>query len=193
MNSRLPASAWRRATWACTALLCAGAAGAGAARLDELPQRWRDDLNQTLVLSDLLGHRVILSMAYTTCHRTCPATLGELQRMQQALDRRGEQASFVIVGYDAENDDPQSWHQYRVNHRLGRANWYFLTGTSAAVRRLARELGFEFWNYDTHVMHDSRVVFFDSKGQYSGSVSPAPATGPPCSEITEFCPCHARR
>ncbi|MDE2251157.1 MAG: SCO family protein, partial [Gammaproteobacteria bacterium] len=146
---------------------------AGTPRLDQLPQAWRDDSGQPLALADLAGHRVILSMAYTSCHHTCPATLNELQRMQQRLDARGEQASFVIVGYDADNDDPRSWHQYRLNHRLERPNWHFLTGAAKDVRRLARQLGFEFWNYDTHVMHDSRVVFFDSKGAYSGAVSPA--------------------
>jgi protein SCO1/2 len=173
MNSRLPALARSRAAWLTAALLCAGAASAGETRLDQLPQLWRDDLGKPLVLGDLLGQRVILSMAYTQCHRTCPATFNELQRMQQVLDKRGEQASFVIVGYDTDNDDPQSWHDYRQNHRLERENWHFLTGTPQQVRRLARALGFEFWNYDTHVMHGSRVVFFDSKGQFSGAVSPA--------------------
>ncbi len=173
MNPRAPASVRSQAAWLCAALLCTTAAGAAAERLDQLPQAWRDDLNQRLVLGDLVGHRVILSMAYTQCHRTCPATLHELQRMQQVLDRRGEQASFVIVGYDADNDDPQSWHRYRLTHGLARDNWHFLTGTPATVRRLARALGFDFWNYDLHVMHDSRVVFFDSEGRYSGGVSPA--------------------
>lgn len=173
MHTRLPALARSRAAWLCAVLLCAGAAFAEEARVDQLPQVWRDDSGQRLVLADLLGQRIILSMAYTQCHRTCPATINELQRMQQTLDKRGEQASFVIVGYDTDNDDPRSWHQYRLNHRLDRANWHFLTGTPQAVRRLAQQLGFEFWNYDTHVMHGSRVVFFDSKGQYSGGVSPA--------------------
>jgi cytochrome oxidase Cu insertion factor (SCO1/SenC/PrrC family) len=129
--------------------------------------------SQPLALTDLVGHRVILSMAYTRCHNTCPATFNELLRMQQVLDGRGEQASFVIVGYDADNDDPRSWHDYRLNHRLDRPNWHFLAGSARNVRRLAHQLGFEFWNYDTHVMHDSRVVFFDSKGLFSGAVSPA--------------------
>ncbi|MGH8253474.1 MAG: SCO family protein [Steroidobacteraceae bacterium] len=200
MYPRLRASVWWRAAWACVALLCAGAgagagtAGAGPSSLDQLPQDWRDDLGQPLALTNLIGHRVVLSMAYSRCHHTCPATFNELQRMQKTLDGRGEQASFVIVGYDADNDDPRSWHQYRLNHGFGRANWYFLTGTPQAVRRLARELGFEFWNYDTHVMHDSRVVFFDSKGLYSGAVSPATSdwTALLCSDSTETSPCHAR-
>jgi protein SCO1 len=179
MKFRLPAAKGWGAAWACAALLCTSAANtgaaAGAARLDQLPQAWHDDAGQPLALTDLVGHRVILSMAYTRCHSTCPAMLGELQRMQQLLDGRGEQASFVIVGYDADNDDPRSWNDYRLNHRLERPNWHFLTGTAKNVRRLAHQLGFEFWNYDTHVMHDSRVVFFDRKGLFSGAASPASA------------------
>ncbi|MBS0389000.1 MAG: SCO family protein, partial [Proteobacteria bacterium] len=126
-----------------------------------------------LALTDLVGQRVILSMAYTRCHHTCPTTFNELQRMQQQLDARGEQASFVIVGYDATGDDPRSWRDYRRSRRLNRSNWHFLTGSERDVHRLARQLGFDFWNYDTHVMHDSRIVFFDGKGRFSGAVSPA--------------------
>ncbi len=181
MDLRHPARSGWRAACSCLVLLYAGAAAAGsgavatsgASRLEQLPQLWRDDAGLPLALTDLVGHRVILSMAYTRCHSTCPTTLNELERMQQLLDGRGEQASFVIVGYDADNDDPRSWHDYRLNHRLDRPNWHFLTGTAANVHRLAHQLGFEFWNYDTHVMHDSRVVFFDSKGLFSGAVSPA--------------------
>lgn len=181
MDLRHPAWSGWRAAWACAALLCAvpaslhagAGAGSGGARLDELPQAWRDDAGQPLALADLVGHRVIMSMAYTRCHYICPTTFGELQRMQRQLDARGEQASFVIVGYDADYDDPRSWHEYRRSHRFNRPNWHFLTGSAPDVRRLARQLGFDFWNYDTHVMHDSRIVFFDSKGLFSGAVSPA--------------------
>ena len=168
---------WRAAV-ACVILLSGGTAttaDAGGARLDQLPRSWRDELGRPVAFTDLIGQRVILSMAYTRCHNTCPATLLQLQRMQQVLDTRGEQASFVIVGYDTQDDDPASWRQYQSNRRLARGNWHFLSGTPQAVRQLARQLGFEYWNYDTHVMHDSRIVFFDSQGQVSGVV--APATG----------------
>lgn len=170
MKIRFPASRLWWAAWACAALLSGGASAAshmGGARLDQLPRSWRDELGRPLAFTDLIGRRVILSMAYTRCHNTCPATLLQLQRMQQALDARGEQASFVIVGYDTQDNDPASWRQYQVNRHLERNNWHFLSGTPQAVR----QLGFEYWNYDAHVMHDSRVVFFNSQGLYSGAVA----------------------
>ena len=122
----------RGAALLCVGLLAAMAADA-AARLEQLPQQWRDDQGRTLTLTDLLGHRVFLSMAYTRCRRTCPATMHELQRLQQRLDERGEQASIVIVGFDPDSDDPLSWRHYRAQRKLERSNWYLLTGTPPAT------------------------------------------------------------
>lgn len=161
---------------ACVLMLAAGSVRAtdvGGARLEQLPQHWRDEQGQALAFTDLIGQRVFLSMAYTRCHNICPATLGQLQRMQAVLDARGEQASFVIVGYDPDNDDPVSWRRYRLNRRIDRSNWHFLTGTPQSVRQLARQLGFEFWTYDAHVMHDSRIVIFNRQGLLSAAINPA--------------------
>jgi protein SCO1 len=162
------------AAWLCLALMAAGAAGA-ATDLGQLPQQWRDDQGRALALGELLGHRVFLSMAYTNCHRVCPMTVNQLQHVQQLLDQHGEQASIVIVGLDPDNDDPASWRHYRANRKLDRDNWYFLTGNLKQTRQLANLLGFEFWTYDTHVMHDSRIVVFDSRGLLSATVSPTAA------------------
>lgn len=140
--------------------------GVGSAlQLGQLPQQWHDDSGRVLPLGSLTGHRVILSMAYTNCHYLCPTTIREFQRMQKVLDERGEQATFVIVGYDSERDDPAAWHQYRKNHGLTRDNWHFLAGNREATHQLARALGFDFWTYDEHVMHSPRVAIFDGRGQ----------------------------
>ncbi len=141
--------------------ICSAQAGA---RLDLLPQSWRDDRGHELRLSDLRGHRVILTMAYASCHYICPMTIDGLERMQRALDARGEHANIVIVGYDPQNDKPADWRRYRLNHRLDRDNWHFLSGPPEATEVLARQLGFSFWKYDEHVMHESRALIFDSNG-----------------------------
>jgi protein SCO1 len=167
---------------ACAALLAAGgartadaadAAGAAGARLELLPQQWLDEQGHALALKDLIGRRVVLSMAYTQCHHTCPTTLAQLRRMQSILDARGEQVSFVIIGYDSEDDNPASWRQYRINRRLERSNWHFLTGSHEAVKQLARQLGFNFWIYDEHVLHDPRIVVFDTRGLLSATFTAA--------------------
>lgn len=137
-----------------------------AGLLGELPAQWRDDLGRTLQLESLYGQRLIFTMAYANCHRICPLTMRHLQQLQQELDARGSRATFVIVGFDPDADDPAAWHQFRTRRQLTRANWLFLSGhSSQQVHAFAARLGFEYWKYDEHVMHDERVVVLDPHGQ----------------------------
>jgi len=131
--------------------------------LGELPQSWHDDRSRDLVLAGLRGHRVILTMAYATCHRLCPATMDEFKRMQRVVDARGEIVDFVIVGYDPKNDSPAVWHQYRLSRGLNRDNWHFLSGSHAATLQLARQLGFPFW--DVRRTRDARAACRDLRHQ----------------------------
>jgi protein SCO1/2 len=146
------------------AAIARGAGLDGGVRLGLLPQYWQDDSGKVISLAELSGQRVVLTMAYANCHRICPMTIERLKRMQSTFDARGERAEFVIVGYDPENEDFATWRQYRRSHRLQRLNWHFVTGSVTDTARLARQLRFERWKYDEHVMHDSRVLSFDPHG-----------------------------
>jgi len=144
--------------------------------LDRLPPSWRDDRGKTLQLPQLLGARVFITMAYTTCHRVCPVTMKRLEQVQRELDALGTSGEFLIVSYDPSNDDPAAWRRYRVSHHLFRENWHFLTGTPADTERLARLLGFEFWHYDEHVMHDYRIVALGDDGALRGAIDSSHGT-----------------
>jgi cytochrome oxidase Cu insertion factor (SCO1/SenC/PrrC family) len=141
--------------------------------LDRLPRTWRDDDGAVRLLTEFRGHRVVLTMAYATCHRICPGTIEQLKRMQAVADARGEAVDFLIVGYDPKNDSPAVWHDYRLDRRLTRKNWHFLSGTSDATEQLAHQLGFPFWTMEDHVMHDSRAVLFDAAGTQRLALGPA--------------------
>src|SRR5437016_3272951 len=143
-----------------------------APQLAGLPGGWRDDRGQAFDLRTLQGHAVVLTMAYATCHRVCPTTMRRLQQMQREFDRRGTSTEFLVIGYDPERDDAAAWHQYRETRHLTRSNWHFLIGTRAAVEQTARQLGFEFWKMDQHVVHDSRILYFDEQGTLVGSDEP---------------------
>jgi cytochrome oxidase Cu insertion factor (SCO1/SenC/PrrC family) len=140
--------------------------------LESLPQVWRDDAGGLFNLRALGSEPVVLTMAYATCHRICPTTMQQLQRLQERFDARGVAAEFVIVGYDPETDDAAAWRRYRHNRHLTRANWHFLVGSPQQVNRFAHVLGFEFWKADDHVMHDSRIVYLAPQGALQ--VDPGP-------------------
>jgi cytochrome oxidase Cu insertion factor (SCO1/SenC/PrrC family) len=169
-NTRERSSLQRGTILCCGAILtllaawCPAEDMRGGVSLGELPQTWHDDRARDLVLTGLVGHRVVLTMAYAACHRLCPTTIDEFKRMQRVVDARGETVDFVIVGYDPKNDSPAVWHQYRLSRGLNRDNWHFLSGSQTATQQLAHQLGFPFWTYDEHVMHESRAVIFDTSG-----------------------------
>lgn len=170
-----PRRSWMAAALAatlCVSTVAHGAGLAGGVRLAVLPQVWRDDSGQAMSLTALSGQRVVLTMAYANCRRICPITIENLKRLQSAFDAKGEQAEFVVVGYDPENEDPATWRHYRSKHHLDRSNWHFITGAVADTAQLARQLHFELWKYDEHVMHDSRVLLFDSSGLLSREFGP---------------------
>jgi cytochrome oxidase Cu insertion factor (SCO1/SenC/PrrC family) len=178
-SARRPSvAAYHACTWLtllCLAALSANgscwatAGGASATRLQSLPASWVDDRGQPFDLHSLDGRQVVLTMAYATCHRLCPITMKRLQQVQREYDRHSQRAEFVVIGYDPDTDDAAAWHQYRLTRHLTRDNWHFLVGKRAAVEQLARQLGFPFWKYDEHVMHELRVVFFDEHGLLVGS------------------------
>lgn len=155
--------------------LCAAQEPGTGVNLERLPRMWRDDDGRELALTGFHGHRVVLTMAYATCHRICPATMEQFTRMQHLADARGEAVDFLIVGYDPKNDSPAVWHEYRLNRRLTRKNWHFLSGSEDATRQLAHQLGFPFWTMEDHVMHDSRAVLFDVDGSQRVALGTAPS------------------
>ena len=156
----------------CFAVPTESAALAGGVRLAVLPQSWKEDSGNVLSLADLSGQHVVLTMAYANCHRICPMTMAGLKRLQAAFDTKGTYAEFVVVGYDPENENPATWRQYRRSHYLKRSNWHFVTGSVADTAQLARQLQFELWKYDEHVMHESRVLVFDAHGLLARELGP---------------------
>lgn len=144
--------------------MCSAQSAGSPVPMTQLPQQWQDDRGHEISLSSLEGHRVVITMAYARCHFICPMTIAHLSDMQRAADARGETVEFVVVGYDPKNDKPAEWRQYRRTRGLNRDNWFFLTGSVGGTAQLARRLGFTFWKYDDHVIHESRAILFNSQG-----------------------------
>jgi protein SCO1/2 len=168
-------------------ILCAGVIAAGAAAppvtaiaetaisdLYRVPLRWIDDAGRDVALAAWQGRPVILTMAYSSCRRTCSTTLLKLQEIQRVLDAKGRTAEFVIVSYDAEGDDPRAWAQYRQSRNLTRKNWHFLTGNKADTRRFARLLGFDYWLMESHVVHEFKILVLDGNVAVNRQIGLAP-------------------
>jgi protein SCO1 len=149
-----------------TALLwCGSLQCAWAQDVYRTPDAWLDDQARSFRFAELRGTPTIVTMAYGACRRVCSTSLRVLEQLQAAADERSVALNFVVVGLDSSQDKPADWAQYRLDRRLNRSNWRFLSGDEASTRRLADRLGFHYWRYGEHTMHDFRVLLLAPDGQ----------------------------
>ncbi|MET3133983.1 protein SCO1/2 [Oxalobacteraceae bacterium GrIS 1.11] len=126
---------------------------------------WTDDSGKTVTLDQWRGRPVLMTMAYSTCRRTCSLTLKQLEILQTGADRAGRAIDIVVVSYDPKNDTPVSWASYRRARGLSRTNWHFLTGGEGDTKRLSHWLGLaDFWSLEDHIMHDFKISVLDADG-----------------------------
>jgi protein SCO1/2 len=147
---------------ACFTLASLAAAAAGPSAL---PGRWTDDRGRALDWPQ--GHEtpIVVTMAYGSCKRICASSLRTMKQLQALADAQHRTLQFVVVGLDPAQDTPADWAALRRDHHLERANWHFLSGADADLRRLAARLDLRYWRYGEHTLHDYRVALLAPDGR----------------------------
>jgi protein SCO1/2 len=85
---------------------------------------------------------VVITMMYTGCSNTCPATTQNLVRVQQMLrERVGKDIFMYSITLRPEQDSPGELAHYARLHGVG-PGWLFLTGAARDIERLRYALGF---------------------------------------------------
>jgi protein SCO1/2 len=119
----------------------------------------------TFDLASLRGDPVLIYFGYTHCPDVCPATLGELFGVFEALPET--QALFVSV--DPERDTPEflaEWTTYMPE------NLHAVTGNPGVIRRAADNYGVKYARVETTstsgytMSHTAELYLIDADGQY---------------------------
>ena len=145
--------------------LCASCGATHAQGVYQASGAWLDDQGRPFRWEVLRGGFTVVNMAYGACRRVCSTSLRRMEELQRLADVRRVALSFVVVGIDPSLDRPIDWAAYRVDRKLNRSNWQFLTGDAMATRRLAARLGVRYWHYGDHVMHDFRIALLAPDGR----------------------------
>jgi len=87
-----------------------------------------------------------------------------MDELQAVADQRHLRMEFLVIGLDPRSDTPKAWHEYRVQRKLDRDNWHFVSGEEDRTRRIARMLGISYWFYDEHLLHDFKIVLIAPDG-----------------------------
>jgi protein SCO1/2 len=131
--------------------------------LYDRPWVWFDDSGARVSFSQMRGTPIVLAVFFTSCHDTCPRTLAKLREVYDQFEREHRRAEFVVVTIDPKTDTPERLRELRKERRLPDA-WHLWTGGAVETRQLADLLGIHEMQMDAHLIHDSRIMQFDTDG-----------------------------
>lgn len=124
--------------------------------------------------ADLRGKVVAISFLFTRCSDVCPIATVKMVAIQNALGEQfGRDVFFLSVTLDPEHDTHEVLARYARALGVDPSGWAFLTGSSAAVREVARSYGvFHVRNSSDGVNHNLLTSLVDRQGmlrvQYMG-------------------------
>jgi len=125
---------------------------------------WVDDNGKAVSLSRWQGRYTVLTMSTGACRKICTTTLRRMEQLQAIADQRHLRMEFLVIGLDPGSDTPKAWREYRLEHKLARENWNFVSGDDERTRRVAEMLGISYWFYDEHLLHDFKIVLVAPDG-----------------------------
>lgn len=127
-----------------------------------------DDRNRSVHAGDYAGKVVLLFFGFSHCRDTCPATLGKLTAVLDAMGGKADGARVLFVSVDPNRDSPARLAAYTgafAPQVIG------LTGDRSQLEALARRYrvaisyGEGYPDGDYPVYHSSAVFVFDGDGE----------------------------
>jgi protein SCO1/2 len=122
---------------------------------------------RTVRLSDYLGKPLIISMIYTHCPVVCVTTTRSLTALKLSQDALGADSFNVLtVGFDTENDTPESMDFFAKRMSVSLPNWEFVSADPETIKKLSKDLGFFFAPAEEGGFnHITQTTFVDAQGK----------------------------
>ncbi len=135
-----------------------------------------DETGKQVRLADLMNRPTILTMGYHRCPMLCGVVLDSVTKVFAELHDLvpGNDYQFIFIGIDP-NETPalaaakKETYLRRLHSPEAAQGWHFLLGSSADIRKIADEIGFEF-RYDKlsqQFVHPTGLVFVTPAGRVS--------------------------
>lgn len=121
-------------------------------------------------LSDLQGHPVVVTMAYTRCQFTCPMIVAKLKKIESAL-KKDPKLRILIISFDHKRDTPESMTKFLKDKDLDPSRWIMAKGkTSGDVREIASLLEINYKEERNGEFSHSNVIALLGKNGVKRSV-----------------------
>ncbi|HRP70472.1 MAG TPA: SCO family protein [Turneriella sp.] len=136
------------------------------ASLYEFHDMFTDQDGKKLMLHQMEGKYIVLSMFYATCTAICPRIASEMTRLEKALtNEQRAQTRFVLISFDHERDDVKNLQKFKAKMKLDES-FTLLTGSVDGVREVAAALGVNYKKLDDgEFSHSSVFTLLSPKGE----------------------------
>lgn len=135
-----------------------------------------DQAGATVSLSALDAHHaVVLTFFDDRCIDVCPIVADEITAADASLGAAAARVAFVAVNVNPLHTSVASVHAFTVEHGLGRLpNFYFLTGTVAALRTVWAAYGVtvEVAQPGQAILHTDAMYFLSQGGRLRYQATP---------------------
>jgi protein SCO1/2 len=116
--------------------------------------------------ASLDGKVWVVDFFFTTCTGPCPRMSAQMRQVQNATASLPD-VRLVSFTVDPARDTAPVLAGYARRFRAQDGRWFFLTGETATLHRLARDT-FKLNSVDGSLVHSTRFVLVDRKGQIRG-------------------------
>lgn len=152
--------------------------------------RLTDHQGAPLLLDDLRGRPLVISLVFTSCSTICPISTDHLRDAVVEARRALGADSFAVLtfGFDASRDRPAQLSAFANTHRLsGIDDWYIASADPATTEALLQDLGFSYRAVAGGFDHVTQTTIFDTSGrayrQVYGETFPLPVFMEPLKDL----------
>ena len=98
--------------------------------------------DKRVALKQLRGKALAITFIFASCADTCPLLTAKMAGIQNRLGKDfGSKVNFILITVDPDRDTPEVLKRYAGANKANSPGWFFLTGTTAEIRDVAKRYG----------------------------------------------------
>jgi len=134
-------------------------ASAPAPSLYDLHERLVDQDGASVGLDVYRGHRVLVTMFYSSCQATCPLIIDTLRAVERKLDApQRDGLRVLLISFDPERDTPKALREVAESRHIDTRRWKLIHADEAAVRRIAAALDIQYRRLPSGEFNHATVI-----------------------------------
>jgi protein SCO1/2 len=136
-----------------------------------LDASFRNEEGKEVLLKEVMGKPIIVSLVYLKCSHTCPLLLGALAEVLGRLELKPlKDYSVLTISFDEEDTpdiarDKKKNYLQAINTPFPESAWRFFTGDRENIKKFTDAVGFNFRREESGFAHPVALIILSPDGR----------------------------